>query len=124
MITRRELNPKGLEETEEIKKNLDMLLDRMNKIRKAWGKPMRVTSGLRSQADQMRINPKASKSKHLIGAAVDISDPAPNALQTWCKENVKLLEEAGLWMESFDHTPTWIHFQIFPPKSGKRWFIP
>lgn len=123
MITRKELNPHGYPETGDIKSNLDVLLFRINKIRIAYGVPMVVTSGLRSQADQKRINPKAPKSNHLLGAACDISDP-DGKLKEWVKANVKLLEETGLWMEDFLSTPTWCHFQIYPPKSGNRFFIP
>ncbi len=35
--------------------NLKELLEKINKIRYAWGKPMRVTSGYRSKDDQTRI---------------------------------------------------------------------
>jgi hypothetical protein len=36
----------------------------------------------------------------------------------------RMLEEAGLFMESPSKTPRWVHFQTVPPKSGKRIFIP
>lgn len=63
------------------------------------------------------------KSKHLFGQAADIAD-GNKILQQWCKDNVQLLETTGLWMEDFSATPTWCHFQIVPPASGKRWFMP
>ena len=98
---------------------------------------MSVTSGYRSEADHLRIYTEKAKkeckpfdkskvpmgSQHLRGAAVDISDPNKE-LQSWCKENVKLLESAELWMEDFSATPNWCHFQIFAPKSGNRFFKP
>lgn len=123
MISAKELNPHNYATTDEIQANLDTLLYRMNIVRTTWGKPMTVTSGLRSQADQTRINPNAPGSAHVRGAAVDIADPNKE-LQKWCKDNVQLLENAILWMEDFSATPTWCHFQIYPPKSGKRWFLP
>jgi uncharacterized protein YcbK (DUF882 family) len=123
MITAQELNPKGYVTTPEQDTNLATLLERMNKIRAAYGKPMYVTSGLRSEADQARINPKASKSRHLIGAAVDIADQNGD-LKKWIKANVSLLETVGLWCEHFDSTPTWVHFQCISPRSGNRFFIP
>lgn len=123
MISAKELNPKGYPTTDERAANLAELLVRVNKIRAAWGKPMTITSGLRSSADQARINPSAPKSKHLIGAACDILD-GDGSLKKWIKANVSLLETVGLWCEDFSATPTWLHIQIVPPKSGKRFFIP
>lgn len=103
--------------------NLEELKRRMNVVRSAYGQPMLVTSGLRTQQDQMRINPKAPKSKHIMGKACDISDRS-GALKAWILANVEILESAGLWCEDFAHTPTWVHFQSEPPRSGKRFFIP
>jgi uncharacterized protein YcbK (DUF882 family) len=123
MITLKELNKNGYKTTPEQDANLAILLERMNKVRAAYGKPMTVTSGLRSDADQARINPKAPKSKHLLGQACDIKDPN-GELDEWCKANVKLLEEIGLWIEDAAYTVGWTHFQIVGPKSGRRFFIP
>ena len=115
-----------------IQQNLTVLVDRVNKVRVKWGKPMTVTSGLRTMEDHLRIYKQKGitdpakipmKSRHLIGAAVDISDPKQE-LQKWCLENEKFLEEVQLWMEDFSATKNWVHFQIFPPQSGKRWFLP
>jgi len=127
MIVIKELNPKGYKLTIEQEKNLKILLDKLNKVRKAWGKPMIITSGLRSNEDQQKLiasgRSNAIKSNHLLGLAADISDPKKE-LQKWCLANEKLLEEIGLWMEDFKATETWVHFQAIPPKSGKRWFMP
>jgi hypothetical protein len=121
MITMQELNPHNYPTTPEIDTNLAILLERINKVRDAYNIPMIVTSGLRSEADQMRINPKAPHSNHKIGAAVDIFDKDA-ALYNWCKANEVLLVEIGLWME--ERQGEWQHFQIFPPKSQHRWFSP
>lgn len=112
--------------------NLEELLVKVNKVRTAYNKPMTVTSGYRSMYDHKRIyNAKGifdeskipMKSKHLSGEAVDIYDPNQE-LQKWCLYNTKLLIEIGLWMEDFSATKNWVHFQIVPPKSGKRFFMP
>lgn len=117
--------------------NLEELLKRMNLVRKAWKKPMTVTSGYRSMQDHLRIYSKINAdrrakglpelappkgSKHLIGAAADISDP-DGSLHKWCIENEALLTKIGLWMEVKDEQKR-VHFQIFPPKSGNRFFKP
>ncbi len=127
MISLKELNKNGYPTTPEIDTNLAILLERLNKIRKMWGKPMNVSSGLRSQAKQDELiaqgKSNASKSKHLLGQAADISDPK-GELKTWVLNNIGCLEQVGLWMEDFKYTSSWIHFQCVPPKSGKRFFIP
>lgn len=123
MILMKELNPHKYIVDATITANLHDLLNKVNQIRSAYGKPMMVSSGLRSQEDQARINPGAPKSKHLTGQACDIADHN-GTLKAFVGANIKLLEDAGLWCEDFAHTPTWVHFQTVPPGSGKRFFIP
>lgn len=118
-----ELNSHGYPTTPEIAENLAVLLERINRVREAYGIPMIVTSGLRSLEQQMKVNPKAPKSKHLTGQACDILDQS-GKLKAWIMENLALIEEIGFWFEDFEHTPNWVHFQIVPPASGKRFFIP
>ncbi len=111
--------------------HLEELLKRINMIRSAYGKPMTVTSCYRSQQDHLRIyrakgvpdNKIPMGSAHLSGCAVDISDPNKE-LQAWCLANVSELEKAELWCEDFSATSNWVHFQIYPPRSGKRFFLP
>ena len=102
--------------------NLEELLKRINVIRDAWGKPMIVTSGFRTQVDQMRINPKAPNSAHTRGQAVDILDEGL-LLTAWLKsDGAKLAEDTGLWFE--EGNKNWVHAQIVAPRSGHRWFLP
>lgn len=121
MISRSELNPHNYPETEEITNNLDILLTVMNKVREQWGKPMIVTSGLRSQADQARINPKAPKSAHLTGQAVDIKDDG--SLFKWCQNNEQLVKDCGVRAIELG-TNGWTHLQVRPLLSGHFWFNP
>ena len=121
---------------EDHQKNLEELLEKINKVRYAWAKPMRVTSGYRSKDDQIRIYKSLAAqrgqtfdeskipwgSAHLKCAAVDISDP-DGSLYQWTRDNEALMEEIGLWMEVKDDQAR-VHFQIYPPKSGNRWFSP
>lgn len=120
------------DQSQDVQNNLALLLARINQIRAIWGNPMTVTSGLRTVEDQLRIY--AAKgitdpakipmgSEHLKGGAVDIYDP-DKSLQAWCKDNVSVLEQVQFWMEDFSATPNWVHFQVVPPKSGQRWFMP
>jgi hypothetical protein len=128
MITLKELNPHDYPTTEEVESNLKDLLDKMNKVRSIYGKPMTVTSGLRSQADQERINPSAPKSKHLLGQACDVAD-TDGALMNWVLDHLDLMKDIGLYFEHFGYTHPegkgwWVHFQSVPPASGKRIFVP
>lgn len=111
--------------------NLAMLLERINKVRYAWNKPMTVTSGYRSMADHIRIYKELAVkrkidydesnvpmgSNHLKCAAVDISDP-DGKLYEWVRINAVLMEEIGLWMEEADDQAR-VHFQIFAYGSWK-----
>jgi uncharacterized protein YcbK (DUF882 family) len=119
------------DQTPEIQAHLAILLARVNIIRAKWGKPMTMTSGLRTMADHLRIYAAKGitdpahipmKSHHLFGEAVDISDPDLE-LTDWLKgDGANLLVTTGLWCE--EGNANWVHFQIVPPKSGNRWFLP
>lgn len=118
------------DQSPEVQQNLSTLLKRTNKIRTAWGKPMTVTSGLRTMEDHLRIYAAKGitdvskipmQSRHLTGRAVDISDPKLE-LTAWLKLNPEHLENAELWCE--EGNKNWVHFQTVAPLSGKRWFLP
>lgn len=111
------------EYTDAIDDNIDNLLVAINKIRTAYGKPMRVTSGWRPASINGMIKGAAPKSNHIIGCAVDISD-GNGELMKWCLQNLQVIADAGLYLEDFRWTPTWTHFQTVKPKSGKRIFVP
>lgn len=127
MISMKELNPHGYPVNDVIEKNLKILHERMNELRAAYGKPMVVTSGLRSDEKQAELiaqgKSKATASRHLAGAACDILDRT-GKLGVWCLNNEDVLRRIGLWCEHPDYTKGWVHFQIMAPKSGKRFFIP
>lgn len=103
--------------------NMNTLIPKINDLLEKYGKPTSVNSGYRSPADQARINPKAPRSMHLVCAAVDLADRDHN-LRHWCLTHLNVLEDLGLYMEDVAHTPSWIHLQCIPPKSGHRIFIP
>lgn len=103
------------------KRNLEDLCRKINAL--GYNPPMRASSCLRSIADQKRINPSAMGSSHLYGAAVDIAD-SDGKLKAWLKANPNKLVECGLWAEDYASTPTWVHLQIYAPKSFNRVFKP
>jgi hypothetical protein len=123
-----DINPDKLAQTQD-------LLDRVNKVRLAWNKPMTVTSGMRTWADHLRIYaakgitdlnkiPKASHHLETVtdSAAVDIADPGLE-ITAWLKGGgAQVLEDAGLYCEQGNSN--WVHFQNCAPRSGNRWFLP
>lgn len=116
--------------------SLEDLQKKINVIRDAWGKPMTITSGFRSELEHIRIYSELAfkrkipfdrskvpmGSAHLKGCAVDISD-LDGSLYDWCVKNTKLLEDTGLWCEIKDDQRR-VHFQTYSPKSGNRFFTP
>jgi hypothetical protein len=115
--------------------NLLKLSEKIDKLREAYGKPLRVTSGYRSKEKHLAIYAAKGitdqkkipmKSKHLVGLAVDlvpVKEPVSD-LHKFIKSNIALMQEIGLWFEDFSKTPTWTHVQIVAPKSGKMFFLP
>lgn len=115
MITREEVlmgRDKEYPLTPELEANLTKLLVALNKFRAAYGKPMIVTSGYRP--GHYNKNAGGSKrSSHLTCQACDFADPT-GGLAAYCIENIELLAEIGLWLESPARTKGWIHLQIRP----------
>lgn len=103
--------------------NLEKLLKAVNKFRAVYGKPMRVSSGYRPAAINATVKGAAKKSNHMKCLAVDFVD-RDGKLAEYCLNNLKLLEEFGIWLEDPAFTKGWIHMQVVPPRSGNRVFKP
>ena len=103
--------------------NLEKLLKAINKFRAVYGKPLTVSSGYRPAAINALIPGAAKKSNHMACLAVDLADRG-GKLAEYCLNNLKLLEEFGLWMEDPAYTKGWVHLQCVPPKSNNRVFKP
>jgi len=113
--------------TPELEDNLTKLLEAVNKLRISYGKPLVVTSGYRPGHFNKSAK-GATKSAHMTCEAVDFRD-SNGEFGKWCLNNLPLLEQLGLYMESplYTHEPPgkrWIHVQTRAPKSGRRVFIP
>lgn len=109
--------------TKEVSDNIDKLLISLNKFRAAYDKPMTVSSGWRPPSVNADIANAAKKSNHMIGLACDFKD-SDGSLDKFCMDNLKLLEQCGLWLEHPDSSPGWTHLQCISPKSGNRVFRP
>ena len=133
MITMRELTSPC--DNKEHLENLEELLVRLNHLRSAYGKPLRVTSGYRSLEKHLAIYAAKGitdqskipmQSRQLYGLAADlvpIEDDIKH-LHDFINNNIGLMSDIGLYFESFEYTPTWLHCQSVPAKSGKRFFKP
>lgn len=131
MIDLDDLNPHAFPLTENQEQNLFELAEKLTKLESAFGALFKITSGFRSISDHYRIykakgieHPPMG-SRHLTAQAADIYDPH-KTLQEWCltEHGLGQLEDLGLWCELFEYTLNWVHFQICPPASGKRFFKP
>lgn len=126
-ITLKQVNPHNYKTDPIIDFNLNQLIDAINIIQESYGKQLTITSGLRSDAQQKLLiaagKSKATKSLHLSGEAIDVSD-ADSLFWAFLMKNIDLLEKLGIYLEDKNSTPTWTHLQLRPPKSGKRIFIP
>lgn len=138
MLTADKLNPKHFATTPEIDKNLATLLAKLQRVEKEYGHALNLTNCLRDMIDHKRIYadknaklkaagkpeiPVPMGSKHLSGQAADIAD-ADGKFWKWCMEHMQLFVELGLYFEDRSATPTWVHLQTVPPKSGKQIFMP
>lgn len=119
MISRKEIL-KGREVqyplTEEFEKNIVDLLEKINKVRDKYGKPMGISSGYRPGAFNVAAG-GAKKSSHQSCQAVDIAD-ADGSFKKWALENFEFIKECGLYMEAPESTPTWCHLQTRPTKNN------
>ena len=111
--------------TDEIRANAETTVGKANQLLEISGfkHVSEVSSGWRPRSVNDATANAATTSKHLSGQAVDLAD-AHRDLAGWCVDNLDVLEGIGLWMEDPRWTPTWIHLQTVPPRSGRRVFIP
>ena len=114
MITRNEIL-KGQEIPPEFEANLAVLLQRLNKFRLMYGKPMIVTSGYRTVEHNKAIG-GAKLSRHCVCMACDFADK-DGEIKAWVKDNPEILEICDLYMEDPLVTLTWIHLDTLPRKT-------
>ena len=111
--------------TDEIRRNAEVTVERVNELLARAGRNdiNTVNSGWRPQAVNDATSNAGASSRHITAEAVDLPD-ADRTLCEWAVDNLDILREIGLWMEDPRWTPTWLHLQIVPPKSGKLVYIP
>lgn len=133
----------GDKPTEEQLLNAARLIAIVNEFEAKLGKSLHSNSGIRTIEHQIEIYTKLREqdvtagksprnipmnSQHLHGNAVDLSCPTMSIkdLQSWflLDAQIELAESLGVYFESFDFTPEWVHLQDVAPHSGNRFFIP
>jgi uncharacterized protein YcbK (DUF882 family) len=108
--------------SKEYQTNALTTVERANKLLEAFGEYRKVNSGYRRPEDNAAAG-GSKMSNHMKCSAIDLEDK-DKRLSEFIKTNIELVKDLELWFESPEHTPTWLHAQIIPPKSGKRFFIP
>lgn len=119
--------------SEDMKSNLLNLIISLSKVRRAYGSPLRVSSGYRPSKINASVG-GSKKSAHQDCQAVDIQDK-DGLFANWCLNNIDILKESGiLGLEDPRFTMIlnkqgkrvggWVHLQIRPTKSGTFVFIP
>lgn len=110
------------------KANIKALHSALFDLETAYGRPLKVSSGYRSSAQNVAVG-GAKKSLHMVCKACDFADP-DGALDAWCTANQERLNKLGLWQEHPDATKGWCHLDIGTraildrPGCGKRQFRP
>lgn len=111
--------------TDEITRNAEETVDKVNQLLERAGRTEAdtVNSGWRPAGVRDPTQNNLVASLHATAEAVDIGDP-DRSLAHWCMDHLEILKEIGLWMEDARWTPTWVHLQSAPPRSGRIVFIP
>lgn len=108
--------------TRQIEANAHMLVPRLNRLLILFGEPRMLSSGFRDKASNTAAGGKRF-SWHMQGLAADIEDK-DRKLAEFILADESRLRMCGLYAEHPDKTPTWVHVQSEPPKSGRRIFQP
>lgn len=106
--------------------NAGELALRLNRMQVSYGKQLVLSSGYRPKAVNDKTPGASPDSWHLDCAAADVEDPK-GELANWVHDEEALMAHFGLWMEQTHHADGsprgWVHFQIYPPASGERFFV-
>lgn len=106
---------------EEIKQNLEVLMDFLDDIRKAWGGAIIVTSGYRCEELNQKVG-GSKNSSHKYGWGVDMK-PANNKLMKFfefMKEYLKDKQFDECLLESNTAGSVWLHFALFSYQGKQR----
>lgn len=100
-----------------------VIVSRANQLLAKFGQYRKVSSGYRPAFINASTPGAAKHSNHMICRAVDLEDH-DGKLDEFCMQNLPLLAELELWLETPQTTRGWCHVASFPPHSMSRVFIP
>ncbi len=97
---------------------------RLNRVQISFGRQLVLSSGYRTKAVN-KAEGGSPDSWHLDCGAADIED-ADGKLCAFVHAEEGLMAHFGLWIEKTHRKDgtrrSWVHFQIYPPASGERFF--
>lgn len=103
---------KSPELTDEVKKNLTELLNKVNALLADLKiTNVKVSSGFRTSAVNAAIPNAAKRSLHMQGKAIDLVD-LNGAIDAAIINRPDLLKKHGLWLEHPDDTKNWTHLDM------------
>lgn len=109
--------------TDEVKANAKELARRVSGLLFDWLQRC-ISSGFRDQKSN-KLAGGSENSLHMVAAALDLFSLAHYLMKDYERNKEKsLLVKWDLYLEHPDYTTQWCHLQMFPPKSGRRVFIP
>lgn len=104
--------------TDKVKENLEALVDHvLDPLRRAWGKPLTVTSGYRCAALNKAVG-GVKNSQHLSGHAADITAGSPQKN----KRLFRLIQQLGLPFDQLidERNYRWVHVSFDPTRSRRQ----
>lgn len=111
--------------SEQIKKNLEKLIEFLNPLREAWGSPISVSSGFRCQ-ELNKILKGSATSAHLYGYAVDLipQNNQINEFKSFVKEYLKD-KQFDQYIDECSGKSSWVHIGLFHPdgKTQRKEFL-
>lgn len=113
---------KGIDNTptEEIKANLEKLIEFLNPLREAWGSPILVTSGYRSPKLNKAIK-GSSTSAHRFGFAADMvpQNGKIDKFKQFVKDYLKD-KEFDQYIDESSGNSSWVHLGLYHPDGKKQ----
>lgn len=106
--------------SETHERNAMELLQRVNRIRNLYMKPLIVTSGFRTPLHNADIG-GAPNSAHCTCRAIDLRDKN-GEFCNWLLNNSVYLAQFGLYMENPMYTKGWVHLDIIQRRT--HFFLP
>lgn len=105
--------------TEEIKANLEKLIEFLNPLREVWGSPILVTSGYRSPELNKAIK-GSSTSAHRFGFAADMvpQNGKIDKFKQFVKDYLKD-KEFDQYIDESSGNSSWVHLGLYHP-DGKQ----